>query len=163
MSIFDTQLARLSHDDGAAIWPPILWQERHAADANQLDLACAVSAILSSTDVRDEYDSRVDPRDNDQPLDNVAPVKALARHATVDAVCQCSQGAGTDDEQDESDGDADKVGEKAKDDRSAEDLEADGEDYCTCQLGLFAGGPSDIVRPIADPHILYEACGTPAH
>lgn len=72
--------------------------------------------------------SRVDPRNNHQTLDDVAPVKRVGRLGAVNLVGEGGERRGADDEEDESDDDGDEVGEDTEDDGLAGDVEADGEE-----------------------------------
>lgn len=71
---------------------------------------------------------RVNPRDDDETLDDIAPVESESR-STVQAVGQRSQGCGANNEEDEGNDNADKVGQETKDDGCAEHLETDGKDH----------------------------------
>jgi hypothetical protein len=84
-------------------------------------------------------DSRVDPADDNETLDDVAPVKAVHGVAAVRAVRKGRKGSGTDDEQDESDGEGNKVGKDTESNVLAHHLEPNGKDHYDSQHGPMTG------------------------
>lgn len=75
-------------------------------------------------------DSRIDPRNNHQTLDDVASGKTLRNFGARDLVGQCGRRSRTDDEQDEGDGEEDKVREDAEEDGTGGEEEAEQEEDC---------------------------------
>lgn len=75
-------------------------QDRQEDDRQNDEDPVRVSAtVLLSATVTEH--SRIDPADDDEALDDVASVEALARGATVDVSSERREGCRTDDEDDE--------------------------------------------------------------
>lgn len=78
----------------------------------------------------DKRDSRVDPADDNEALDNVAPVKSLTGGAAVCWAGEGGKGPGSDNEEDEGDGEGDEVGKDTERHVGAHHLESDGKNHC---------------------------------
>ena len=102
--------------------------------------------------------SRIDPADHHEALDNVASAKGLSGLSTVDLVGEGCQAGDTDEEEDKGDGHGDEVREDAKRPVSPQGEETDNEeDYdqrvkgcCKGTMGLLV---TAVVHTLATSRI----------
>ena len=92
---------------------------------------------------RTTENSRINPRNDHETLDDVAPVECAACLATVDSPGQRRERSGTDHEEDKADEEEDKVGEHAEDPVLAHELEADDEEDWRSAAALDGMGGGD--------------------
>jgi len=99
----------------------------------QRGLVHPVSSMGDQAKSEDESDheceeDRIDPADNDQTLDNVAPVIVAFSLSTSDRIGQCCQRGRSNEKQDPTYGDGHEVGEDTKGSVVTEHLKANDED-----------------------------------